>query len=460
MVKKSIRCMLIFIFSICFSHAAFGQDTKPLTLAELIEIALANNSQLRNAERQVAIAGTNVTSAYSQVLPRVNTSFQSGKYIQGARTVLQDVPTGTDPTTGRIIYEQTEIRQEKIERNSHSAGVSVNQTIFDFGRSIYGIKEQDAYKSQAVQSMTNTRQQVILNVKKAYYELLKSLGLVQVYQDAVKLADEQVERVKTMMEIGLASQAEVFQARVNLGEQRQLSITQRNIVEIAKADLNNALGRDPSIPIEIIEDAESPTFTTHQFEEAVKLAAANNPQIKALEMEAKANRYAIRIERAKFLPDIGFGFNYNRVNDDITRVYTSQLDEDYNITLGVGVDLNIFNGFSDKAAVQRQSLNYRVAIENMAEQRRLVTANVKQYFLELDAYQDILEINEENIEAATENLRLQTEKRRVGSGTELEVTEAQVRLTRAQSTFINVKYDAKIAKANLQAAMGIIEHEE
>ena len=57
--------------------------------------------------------------------------------------------------------------------------------------------------------------------------------------------------------------------------------------------------------------------------------------------------------------------------------------------------------------------------------KRLLTADVKQYFLELQAYQDIIEINRENIEAAKENLRLQQEKRRVGSGTELEVTQAQ-----------------------------------
>ena len=81
----------------------------------------------------------------------------------------------------------------------------------------------------------------------------------------------------------------------------------------------------------------------------------------------------------------------------------------------------------------------------------------KQYFLQLEAYKDFIEINQQNIEAARENLRLQQEKRRVGSGTELEVTQAQVELTRAQANLVNAEYEAKIARARLETAMGAAE---
>ena len=93
-------------------------------------------------------------------------------------------------------------------------------------------------------------------------------------------------------------------------------------------------------------------------------------------------------------------------------------------------------------------------MENLAERKRTVTAEVKQYFLQLNAYKEILDINRQNIEASKENLRLQLEKRRVGSGTELEVTQAQVELTRALSTLVQAEYDAKISKAQLEAVMG------
>jgi outer membrane protein len=456
MIKSIARLCIMMIF-ILSSGYVFAQEPQELSLQDLIQIALQNNSQLRIAEKRVKLSATNVTTAYANILPSINSSFSSGKYIQGERILKTDVPVGIDSLTGQAIYEQRDIRQAKTERQSHQARISLSQNIFDFGRSYYGIKEANALKNSAVHTMISTRQSVILNVKRAYYELLKAYGLEEVYQEAVKLAKEQVDRSQTMMDIGLASQAEVYQARVNLGSQRMKLITQQNLTEIAKANLNNALGRNPSTPIKVASNDGSQIFSEVDFDEAVNTALENNQEIKTLEMDAKANSYAINVEKARYLPTIGASVTYSRNNDDITRVYTSELNRDYTATIGIGADLNIFNGFSDKAAVQRASLNYQITLENLVEQKRLVTADVKQFFLELKAYTDILEIDQENIEAAQENLRLQQEKRRVGSGTELEVTEAQVGLTEAKSNYVNAEYDAKIAKANLEAAMGTIE---
>ncbi len=449
---KNVGFLVLLI--ILNTNMLWAQEEPALTLQDCIEIALKNNSQLRNAERRVEIAGTSVTTAMANLLPRVNASIGSGKYIQGARVVQTDVPLGLDPVTGRILYEQREIVQERIERNSHQARVSLSQNIFDFGQTINGIKEVKASESAEQYSMISTKQTVILNVKKAYYELLKAYRLQEVYQEAVRLAQEQVNRAQAMFDIGLASQAEVFQAKVTLGSNQMNLITQQNLVEMAHANLNNALGRNPSTPFKLIEDKSEPIFPDYQFEDAVNTAISNNQDIKTLELQAKAYMYSTRVAKGRYLPAIAASVSYSRNNDDYTRVYSSELNRDFSASLGIGLDLNIFNGFSDQAAVQRESINYQMAMENLAERKRTVTAEVKQYFLQFNAYKEILDINRQNIEAAKENLRLQLEKRRVGSGTELEVAQAQVELTRAQSTLVQAEYDAKISKAQLEAVMG------
>ncbi len=60
------------------------------------------------------------------------------------------------------------------------------------------------------------------------------------------------------------------------------------------------------------------------------------------------------------------------------------------------------------------------------------------------------------MQAYRENLRLQQEKRRVGAGTELEVRQAQVDVIQAQETLVSAKYEAKINRAYLEAALGVI----
>ena len=206
--------------------SAFAQEPapEPLTLQQCIAIALENNSTLRVAHKSMEIAGTNVTTATAAWLPQINSSFNTGRYIQGARVDIADVPTGIDPVTGRTIYTQQEIYQEQTERNNHSARISLNQNICDFGQTLYSIKSAKANKQASAQTMENTRQMVIYNVKDAYYNLLKAIKLEQVYQEAVRLAEEEVQRAQTMMEIGISSQSEVFQARVTLGSSDRKSV--------------------------------------------------------------------------------------------------------------------------------------------------------------------------------------------------------------------------------------------
>ncbi|MBN2355084.1 TolC family protein, partial [candidate division KSB1 bacterium] len=431
-MKKVLSVFLLLLLT----SLIIGQEEQALTLQDCIEIALRNNSTLRVAKSRYSIAGTNVTTAYSNLLPHINLSLGSGKYIQGARTLKLDVPADFDSLTGRVIYEQQEIYQKSVERNSHSARLSLNQNIFDFGQSIYNIKYNKALQKASEQTVQGTVQAVIFNVKQAYYEQLKTIKLKQVYQEAVQLSEDEYNRAKAMMEIGISSQAEVLQARVSLGNARTNLITQKNVVEVARANLNYALGRDPSTPVSVIEDETEPIFPTITLEDALQTATQNNTEIKALELQAKSSLYSLRMAQTRYLPSIGANVTYSRNNDDIARVYSEKLDEDFSVSIGLGLDLNIFNGLADKAAVQRMRLTHQIDQENLKERKRILTAEVKQYFIQFSAYKEFLEINQQNIEAAKENLRLQQEKRRVGSGTELEVTQAQVEVTRAQANLV------------------------
>lgn len=454
------RLLILFFMVLIFTSGYSQESMKPLTLQECIEIALKNNSQLRNAENRLELAGTSVTSARSFLLPSINTSFSAGKFVQGARVVTTDVPVGIDPITGRVKYEQRQIIQPSAERNSYGASASLNQNIFDFGQTIYTLKQANANQESWKHAVQNTRNRVVQSVKQAYYDLLKQQRLVTVRENAVNLATEQVNRVQTMLDIGLASRAEVFQSRVNLGSNQTNLLTQRNIYSMARANLNSTLGLDPSLAIEVVEDISEPLFPEYDFDQAIRILLENNEEIKNLELAVKSAGYAINIAKGRFLPNLGANVSYRRSNDDIGRVYSSELDKDFTATFSIGADLNIFNGFADKAAVQRESINMRIARENLAETKRILISEVKQYYLELQAYKDILEIQRENVKAAEENLRLQLEKRRVGSGTELEVNQAQAELIQAQTSLVEAEYNSKTSKAQLEAALGIIDKEK
>ncbi len=446
----------VWFFILAMTTLLMAQD-KTLTLDECVQIALENNANLKMASTDVDIAGTQVTASRSGYLPRVNMYLNGGYYIQGARNVRQDVPVGIDSETGAWIYEEQQIRQTQVQRDNYGAGVSLQQTIWDFGRTSNRVHQSKAYKDYYQHLLTNEENMVVADVKEAYFQLLKSYELLDVYSQALEASRDNLDYYQSMLDIGLTSKAEIYQAKVNVGTQKTSYIRQQNEVEFAKARLNRRLGWDTNRKVHVEREDSSPLFPDYEFSKAVEIALQENERLKALDQEVKAQEYAIRAAKARYLPTIGADVSYSRNNNDPARVYSGRLDEDFTATIGAQINLNLFNGLADKAEIERQILTHERQLENLKEQRRILIANLKEYFLALEAYRDIININAENLKAYQENLRLQIEKRRVGSGTELEVTQAQVEVVRAQEALVGAQYDAKIARAYLEAVLGIIQ---
>ncbi|MDZ7356568.1 MAG: TolC family protein, partial [candidate division KSB1 bacterium] len=169
---KWVTGILILLFMVAMPiQLIHGQPGKKLSLDECIEIALKNNSQLKNAERDIALSGADITTARSALLPNIDASFSSGRYIQGPRLRKYDVPVGIDTLTGNIIYEQKDISQSKTERNSHRASVELTQTVWDWGKSWNRLTQARLMQDNAEYKLIGQRNSVIYNVQEKYFEL-------------------------------------------------------------------------------------------------------------------------------------------------------------------------------------------------------------------------------------------------------------------------------------------------
>ena len=96
---------------------------------------------------------------------------------------------------------------------------------------------------------------------------------------------------------------------------------------------------------------------------------------------------------------------------------------------------------------------------NLNDYKRNVRAIVIRLFDIYTNLNEIIEINEENLEAAKEEYRLATERYNLGSGTSLDVREAQVNLTDAERILVAAEYDLLITYAELLEATGTIQEE-
>lgn len=451
----------IVILGIFLSFAGIGTNkaysqASGLTIKDCIQIALLNNSSVKNAERQFQLAGTNVTSARSNILPSISASLSPSRTFQSQRgPIIQDVPV-VDQATGETQYVSQSIFQDEYYRNNFSSGVSINQTIFDGGRWWNQIKQSNAGYDGAELNFVNTKEQTVANVVQRYYELLKSQKLREVYEQAVESSAEQLKKTESMYELGAVAQADVYRSRVLLGQDQSNLILQRNTVNLNRNNLNIAMGREPGHPIELLSDDVDIDPLGESLEDLWAVVEASNPELHSLEADMKASQYGVRAAKANFLPQISFSARYSRFNTEFGQLY-DPFDKNFSLSGSINISWNLFNGFADAAAVDRASLSHHINRENLINRRLTLRNELEQAYMSLHANMELEKINEDNVLSAEEDLRLNDERYRVGAGTLLEVIDARVALTRARATLISTSYNKLIYQVEIYSKLGNVE---
>jgi len=418
------------------------ESQQPLSLEDCIQIALENNSQLKISESQLQIANKDYKSSYSNILPSVNLSSQMRKYERGPSFYIGDVFIG--PSSPANVLTKGE---------DYGLGFSVSQNIFDGGYWWNNIRKTKSDKKSQEYAHLSQKQLTIVMVHEGYFTLLKAVKLLEVDDQAVRRSQEQLERTEAQFQLGAVAKVDVFQARTNLGNDRIEYLTQKNTVEKAKQDLNLILGRDPQEPIEIETDFSMETQDTTlnaMFEQAL----ANNPDLKRTEQDLKSAKLQTKLAVSNFIPSVGGFYSYSRTVPDFNDLYKDFLNREYYWSLGLQLRWNLFNGFSDFLNVQKSKINEKIVREQVDDTKRNIMSIIKSLVDNLESYREIIEINKENLESAREQYRLAQERYRVGSGTALEVREAQVGLTRAEQILVSAENNAMITYAQLREALG------
>ncbi|GAB4370500.1 MAG: TolC family protein [Calditrichia bacterium] len=438
--------------------ALFAQETdttQVLTLNDCIRIALEHNINVGTHQNLAKIADLGISRSYSNILPKINSSFTAGKFISGPSTYLADVPVGIDTATGLIIYEQRTRTSPRYDRSTYSAGISVTQNIFDGGYWWNNIRQNRTLKKAAYFNLKTAENQVVKYVAQYFFDLLKQMKLLEVYSLAMQRSKDQLDRAQQMYEIGSVAQVDVFRARVNYGQDQIAYLNQKNVVRQSRQLLNLAMGRDPLTPIQVSSDLDF-QYELPQLDSILETAFRYQPELKSRETDVRAKEFSIALAKSAFLPSLGASFNYSRDHETFEKIYTD-LDKNWSMSFGVRLSYNLFNGFADRVNYQSRQIELKNAKLSLVDFKRNLKSDVTNLFSNYKSILEIVEINKKNLEAAREEFRLAEERYRLGSGTSLELREAQVNLTQAEQVLVSAEYNAIITFIELQEAMGTVK---
>lgn len=472
-MKEKITMLLLLLST--WSVAQEG--TGPFTLEECITYALANNVEAKNAKLDEQIAEARVKETVGIGLPQVTGSValqQSptqprffNQYIEGQSFFISDDQADQLGLENGDVVALENIFQLK---GYGDASLNINQLIFN-GSYIVGLQASKAYKELSVKQSLQTDEQIIMNVSKAYYNLLIAREQLELVGANLLRLDTLYRNTRAMYENGFAEKIDADRLKVTLNN---LKVSKQNIesmndisLRLLKFQMNYPPDQDLQIAGSLQEAAIQAVDIPEEWD------YSRRPDYQVLQSNYELQKLNIKNKYAEALPTIsGFAnLGYSTQSPDFGGLFSTNTDiEDRNglgpdqwysySTLGLRLQWNLFTGLQRSQQIQQEKLSLSKVENGFEALERSIMLDVKRSEDNLTNALSQLEVQRENAELAEEIFEITQIKYQEGVGSNLEVIEADTALKEAQTNYYSALYDAIIARLELKKALGILHNEQ
>jgi len=420
MKKGSLILMLFILIVLCTE--AFGLEdsngqVRSMDLDVCIDLALANHPDLTAAEGEV----------------------------KGAESRIGQVEAGLRP---QVDLSSSYSRQEALSQGDHdqySSSVTLSKLISDWGKTGSRKRIAGFDRDRSSLDRDQVRLEVIYNVQRAYYSLLKAQKNLEVAEESVSLYELHLKKARDFYEVGNVSKYDVTTAEVDLSNARLEMIKARTSVETAKTELNNTMGL-PDMNDYVIEDVTDTAEYPPGLDEALSLAMESRPDLRSLRLQNLAAEESINLAEKNNAPSLSVSGRYSWGGEDFT-------GED-DLSIGLSLQVPIYDGGLKYEKVREARADLEIAIAKDLSARNTAFREVKQAWREYGDSFEILSTAKDVVRQALENLKLATGRYEVGVGSPIEVADATENYSNAQNSYWNALYEHLIAWATLEKTMG------
>jgi outer membrane protein TolC len=297
--------------------------------------------------------------------------------------------------------------------------------------------------------------QVIQDVRIAFYDILRNKSDVAVHEQAVNFLAEQVKNEQAKLDVGTGQKLNVLRAEVNLALEQSALVDSRNRLRDSYLRLSELLAIPYSIdqdqvPFDI-DGALAYEKTTLDLNNCLSQAIVQRPELSARDNDIKVQKKQLTVDHSELLPHLYLYTGYDVVSEPFIPL---SADHYQGYVAGVEADWHIFDGLATKGRMRETRARMEAAeIEFDATQRNIQT-EVLRAFRDLQRAEENIQTQTANVQLATESLSLATANFGLGLSSQLELLQARLDLTRAETTELSARFEYNAALARLQRAMG------
>ena len=396
-----------------------------VNLEDCLKFALGNNPKIQAAIQDVFASDYRIKQAWSNWFPSI--SWQTG-YTRIKQLQLSDA-------FGRnLIF------------NYYVLGtISLSEMLYDFGVTQNTVTIKKLENEQYKIVLTETVNTVLRDVKNAYYNVLLAYEQADVAEENVVRYEKFYDQAKAYYEAGTKPKVDVTIAEVNLSSAKLQLIEAENAVEIAMAQLNNAMGL-PYINKYNIQDKLKYNPCDINLTQAVDIARNSRPDFKLSEVKVQSANQNVKLAKKAWYPQLHFDGNYS--------IGGKSWDSNYGYNLGGYLTFPTINGMLIRNQIKEAQALHTKEIANSQNTQNNIYLEIQNAFYNLVEKKNKIPVSTLQVKQAKENYELSFGRYSVGVGNPVELQEAQVQYLTAKMQYNTTLYEYNTARADLEKAIG------
>jgi outer membrane protein TolC len=425
-------------------------------LDQAILTALQRNPDILRGKQEIERTRGVILEIGAQALPHVNPSANLSWTDPNLRGASSSTATSTTPvvqsqSAAVAAASATPIptTTANLTDTAYSIRITGTQLIFNYS-TFRSIRATFFQRDSAYFAFRNIIDQVIATVKTQFYQVILNRALITVQEESVRLLDSQLKDQENRFEAGTVPRFNVLQAQVQLSNQIPNLIAARNNYRISILQLAKTLGLDfnplrgDAAPIHVVGEL---TYAPRSVSllQAIELGKQSRPFLKQARANVLNAIEQVHVALGGFFPNFTTTGGYDIFSSPVS---TSWNDISNGWVFGVTGNWALWDSGETYGRVKQQRALLSEAKITYDDDVRQVELEIQQAASNLLQNRELIQATEKNVEQADEAVRLAKARLDAGAGTQLDVLNAQVQLTTAQSTRLQALfgYDSSLAE--------------
>ncbi len=425
-----IALAAVLLIQTTLPQSAFSEEVVKLGVKDAYRMALESYESLKIADEAVTQARSSIDKATSTMLPTITAEGGFTRYDKSE-------------SSGSFVTQP---------EDSTKIDLKVSQSLYSGGKEWSARRQASLGLLKTRQAYEEARQEVLLNVARAFYGALKTEKEMDIKRAALLRAEERKKVADARFRAGVATKSAVLRAEAEAAGATAAFIKAESAVKDAKNSLKRLTGVEARIELQEPEEMYAVPADADSF---IKTALSNRKDFSEAQIDQDIYSEGVRYAWGGFLPTLKLDAVYSLKSQNPETSFFQEDSAYATLTLSYP----IFEGGLRRAELNEARSKLREAELKRAELRKDIEVEVRQAFNSVEAFRAALESYRRQLSFAEEDYNMVFEQFKQGISTTVDVIDSDANLISAQRSFMNAGYDLNLAVIELKYYSGMLTEE-